>query len=341
MWYRVNGFCYVPCPAGLAALEPIGAAAACSEGHVYGLSCFIDSAGYIADVQYSTTVRNTPVSLCNAQDWQLQAAQLQAYELSPSDYFVSFRACSSTSGGLRGLAFLTSLGAELTCGSLTGSSCRRFSSRSTYPLRGMQAACQTHSTAGPARGDAEPAVSTRVSSITAACWVPKRSPSSQGGQRFVRLPWAASRLCCAHCTAYGWRAQLVLCRATPKSMRHQRGCDSSCCLSAAVIAPASLWHAGHFTLINMSVHKAHWHLGWLLGTSAPFACKAVAWTVLSMCALYPLALCCRVSTRARCAWWWAAVSAVPSQPVLPRWQQPLQALPAGNNNSRSRTEQVW
>jgi hypothetical protein len=101
------------------------------------MSCFIDSAGYIADVQYSTTVRNTPVSLCNANDWQLQAAQRESFELSPSDYFVSFKACSSTSGGLRGLAFLTSLGAELTCGSLTGSS------RSTYPLRGMQAACQT------------------------------------------------------------------------------------------------------------------------------------------------------------------------------------------------------
>jgi hypothetical protein len=138
-------------------------------------------------VQYSTTVRNTPVSLCNAQNWQLQAAQLQAYELSPSDYFVSFRACSSTSGGLRGLAFVTSLGAELTCGSLTGSSCRRFSSRSTYPLRGMQAACQTHSTAGQGRGDGALTVATRVSSITAACWVPRRQPRSPGGQAHVLL----------------------------------------------------------------------------------------------------------------------------------------------------------
>jgi hypothetical protein len=138
-------------------------------------------------VQYSTTVRNTPVSLCNAQDWQLQAAQRESFELSASDYFISFRACSSTSGGLQRLAFLTSLGAELTCGSLTGSSCRSFSSRSTYPLRGMQAACKTHST-GQGRGDTELAVATRVSSITAACWVPRRQPRSPGRQANVLQP---------------------------------------------------------------------------------------------------------------------------------------------------------
>ena len=157
-------------------------------------------------MQYSTTVRNTPVSICNAQDWQLQAAQLQSYELSASDYIVSFRACSSTSGGLRGLAFMTSLGAELTCGSLTGSSCRSFSSRSTYPLRGMQAACQTHSTAGRAGGDAALAVATRVSSITAACWTYRRSPRSQGGQALVLLACAASLLCCARSGC--WQPQL-------------------------------------------------------------------------------------------------------------------------------------
>jgi hypothetical protein len=167
------------CPAG-SAQEPIGAPAACSAGQTDLVLCYIDSSGYLADVQYSNTMRNTPVSACGTQQWQLESSQLQSIQLSGSDSILRFRACGDA-GGLRGLVFRTSLGAELSCGSPQGSSsCRSFSSRSTYPLRGFSATCAN---LNPGQHTLRnQGLVTRVSSIKAACWTPARQTAAQGEQ---------------------------------------------------------------------------------------------------------------------------------------------------------------
>lgn len=129
--------------------------------------CFIDSLGYIAEVQYSNTLRITPTALC---DSPLQGTQAQLIELSASDSFVGFRACTDA-GGLRGLSFTTALGGQLSCG-MQGGSCKAFSSRSTYPLRGLQGSC-----AGPSSRQKQPLrMLPRVVGITAACWTPQQQP---------------------------------------------------------------------------------------------------------------------------------------------------------------------
>jgi hypothetical protein len=129
--------------------------------------CYIDSLGYLADVQYSNTMRNTPVSACGSQQWQLESVQLQTIQLSGSDSILRFRACGDT-GGLRGLVFRTSLGAEMSCGSPEGSiSCRSFSSCSTYPLRGFSATCKNFNPGQHKHGGW--GLVTRVSNIKAAC----------------------------------------------------------------------------------------------------------------------------------------------------------------------------
>jgi hypothetical protein len=125
-------------------------------------------------------MRNTPVSACGTQQWQLESAQLQTIQLSGSDSILRFRACGDP-GGLRGLVFRTSLGAELSCGSPQGSSsCRSFSSRSTYPLRGFSATCENLNP-GQHKHRGQGLV-TRVSSIKAACWTPARQTAAQGEQ---------------------------------------------------------------------------------------------------------------------------------------------------------------
>lgn len=153
---------------------PIGPPAACGSGKTYRVFCFIDSWGYLADVQFSNTIRTTPVSLCGTpQGWQLQHMQQQVLELSAADSFVYFRACGD-SGGLRELVFHTALGAELGCGSPGSGGCRFFSSRSTYPLRGFQATCVDTTPKHRHEGMSL----TRVSSITGACWSPQRQAPS-------------------------------------------------------------------------------------------------------------------------------------------------------------------
>jgi hypothetical protein len=177
------------------AQEPIGSSSACSAGNTDRVMCYVDNQGYLADVHLSNTLRTTPVSLCGTPEWQLQDTQLQIIQISASDSFLRFRACTD-SGGLRGLVFKTALDAELSCGTVT-SSCRVFSSRSTYPLRGLSGTCQSMGSlrAQPHKQQQQqrphhqqqqqqqrrwgPGV-TRVTNITAACWTPQRSASQSG-----------------------------------------------------------------------------------------------------------------------------------------------------------------
>lgn len=161
------------CLRGAAAQEPIGAPAACSAGHTFSVVCFIDSSGYLADVQFSNTQRNTPVSACGSQQRQLDNSRPEVIEISSSDTFLRMRACGDA-GGLRGLEFKTALGEVLSCGRPQVGSCRVFSSRSTYPLRGFQATCENLNPGNRHRGQS---VVTRVSSIKAACWTPARQPA--------------------------------------------------------------------------------------------------------------------------------------------------------------------
>lgn len=156
------------------AQEPIGAPSTCSAGKTYRVLCFIDSQDYIAEVQYSNTQRNTPVSLCNTPESQLQGMQQQLVELGTSDWIVAFDACQGSSG-LRGLVFFTALGLRLSCGS-KGGSCSGFSSRSTYPLRGFEGSCAAVHSRKKHQGTGL----TRVASITAACWTPERQRVSRG-----------------------------------------------------------------------------------------------------------------------------------------------------------------
>jgi hypothetical protein len=155
--------------------------------------CYIDSHGYLADVHFSNTLRTTPVSLCSTPERQLQDTQLQIVQISGSDSFLRFKSCTD-SRGLRGLVFKTALNAELTCGTVT-SSCRVFSSRSNYPLRGLQGICQNTGSLRPQPHKQQQQQrshhqqqqqhswgpgANRVTNITAACWTPQRSASQSG-----------------------------------------------------------------------------------------------------------------------------------------------------------------
>jgi hypothetical protein len=161
---------------------PIGTISGCAAGTTYRVSCYTDENGYISDMQFSNTLRTTPVSLCGTPDWQLQDTQLQILELSASDTILRLKACTD-SDGLRGLLFMTALGAELSCGTIT-SSCSVFSSRSNYPLRGFQGSCQSMGPSGWQLRGWSKQPSTRVTSVTGASWVYQQTASRQGKMLF-------------------------------------------------------------------------------------------------------------------------------------------------------------
>jgi hypothetical protein len=124
----------------------------------------------------------------------LDGSRPEVIEISSADTFLRMRACGDA-GGLRGLEFRTSLGEVLSCGRPQAGSCRVFSSRSTYPLRGFQATCENLNPGNRHRGQS---LVTRVSSIKAACWTPARQPAPGGAQ----LPVSGAPL--------SWRARAML-----------------------------------------------------------------------------------------------------------------------------------
>jgi hypothetical protein len=215
-WARVTRVLRQQPTAGTAHAQapgPIGAPTACSAGKTYRVTCFIGPGGYLADVRYRNSLRTTDVSLCNAPQQQLaRAARPLVLEISAADAFVRVKACQD-SYGVRGLLFVTQLGAQLSCGALEGH-CVPFSSRSVYPLRGLLAACDTPGGDRPGYGAAAAApqqqpyaayqqphptdggghwgaaargeqrwhpMLTRVLTINSACWVPQEQPLSTGG----------------------------------------------------------------------------------------------------------------------------------------------------------------
>lgn len=268
--------CCAAVATGAAAQEPIGAPAACSAGHTYRVVCFIDSSGYLADVQFSNTQRNTPVSACGTQAWQLDGSRAEVMELSDSDTFLRMRACGDA-GGLRGLEFRTALGTQLSCGRPQADSCRVFSSRSTYPLRGFQATCEN---LNPGNRHRDQSLVTRVSSIKAACWTPARRPAAGGALSVVCVvghsPAAKSiRLlhCCVVCAASSMHACR---RALPAQKASPGPCLSAVTWGASSghrnCLPACMWH-----LATCSVPSWPGAAGGWLAVPSLSCCIFLAW----------------------------------------------------------------
>lgn len=163
--------------AAVAAQQPIGPPAACGAGKTVKIVCYMDDWNYVAEVQLINSERVTPAYICGSQQLQLQRAQAEVLEPSASDHFVWFQACTDMEG-LRGMVFRTALGAELSCG-VSGSNCRRFTSRSTYPLRGFQGTCDRLNHGHQHALDSSSSSRTRVTSITAACWAVQRQSPTQ------------------------------------------------------------------------------------------------------------------------------------------------------------------
>lgn len=199
--------------------------------------CFTDSLGYIAEVQYSNTLRITPTALC---DSPLQDTQAQVLELSASDSFVGFRACTDA-GGLRGLSFTTALGGQLSCG-LPGGSCKAFSSHSTYPLRGFQGSC-----AGPSSRQKHAfRMLPRVVGITAACWTPQPQQQRLGKGIVLRQtvqtgsrPSATFLSGTVKCLGKSPCTSCKPCTARHHSRSHMQSCQLAAALAAAPFQAAA------------------------------------------------------------------------------------------------------
>lgn len=167
----------------------MGSFAECGPGKTFRVLCYVNSAGYLADVVYRNTVPPTDVAICNAPQQQLQQATRTTLEISATDSFIRMVVCADGQG-VRGVAFFTALGERLECGTVS-TACTPYSSRGTYPLGGFTGSCEA-ATRGPSRQQL-----TVVTNLFGTCWNTQPTPRTSGvcahsSQQFRRLHVVAS-----------------------------------------------------------------------------------------------------------------------------------------------------